>query len=413
MAARGACAMCAAGGAAAFLHALANSAWAEDLQRASATAPIRSASGDAPGTSTAHLANPTQTPAASASPSSTATLAESFLAPARHWKSIGGNKVKCLLCPRHCEVDPGRRGECGVRENRAGAYFTLDQNRIASLHIDPIEKKPLFHFLPGAKALSLAAPGCNFHCKFCQNWQISQSAPEDLECQPIPPAQIARLALAQNTQCIAYTYSEPVVYYELMFDTSEAARRAGVRNVMISNGSIEPGPMRELCEVLDAVKVDFKSFRQKLYREICAGDLRPVLDTMRLVHSLGKWLEIVVLIIPTLNDSPEECRDLCKWVLDNLGPDVPVHFSRFTPNYKLRNLPATPVKRLETHAEIAREAGIHYAYVGNVPGHRLENTYCPQCSEMVISRYGFEAENRLKPGGKCPKCGQAIPGVWS
>lgn len=339
--------------------------------------------------------------------------ASRFIAPARHWEKGDNDEVTCRLCPRLCELEKGQRGDCRVRQNINGELKTLVHGRVVSLHVDPIEKKPMFHFLPASSALSLATAGCNFRCRFCQNWQISQNRPEDVEAVYLAPAKVAAMAAEKKIAGIAYTYSEPVVFYEFMLDTAREARKRGVRNVMISNGSIRPEPMRELCEVLDGIKVDFKAYQRKFYSDVCRGELQPVLDTMKLVRSLGKWLEIVVLIIPTLNDSAAECKEMCQWIHGELGPDVPLHFSRFTPNYKMRNLPATPMKTLERNCDIAQECGIRYIYLGNAPGHRRESTWCPGCGEQVIERYGFVARSRLKPGGKCPRCEYPIPGVWA
>jgi len=335
-----------------------------------------------------------------------------FIAEARHWETLPTGEIQCHLCPNECEVKPGERGTCRVRENQNGDYKTLVYGRVASLNVDPIEKKPLFHFLPGKTALSLATAGCNINCQFCQNWQISQSLPEDLEAALVSPERMAALAHNKHIPVIAYTYSEPVISFENMIDTARAARPLGVRSVMISNGYIQAKPMLELCEALDAIKIDFKGFNPTFYRDTCRGELKPVLETLQLVRRKGKWLEIVCLIIPTLNDSPAECKRMCRWIVENLGPDVPVHFTRFHPNYKLENLPPTPTKTLERNREIARKAGIRFPYVGNVPGHKFENTFCPECETMIISRYGFVAKSTLEDGA-CPHCSTKIPGVWS
>jgi pyruvate formate lyase activating enzyme len=335
-----------------------------------------------------------------------------FVADARHWDA-DGDVVTCRLCPRECKVPPDERGYCGVRENRGGKYKTLVYARPCCVNVDPIEKKPLFHFLPGSQAFSLATAGCNIECKFCQNWQTSQVRPEQVESDYLPPARVPELTVKTGARSVAFTYDEPVVFYEYMFDIAAEARRKSLKTVMISNGYIQAKPMKQLLEHLSAVKIDLKSFSEDFYANTCHGHLQPVLETLALIKKAGAWLEIVVLIVPTLNDGAEECRRLAGWVLDRLGPDVPVHFTRFHPIYKLTNLPSTPVETLTRNREIALAAGLHYVYVGNVPGHPGESTCCPGCKRVVIERYGLYAKSRLKPDGACPDCGFKIPGVWA
>ena len=336
-----------------------------------------------------------------------------YVAPARHFKKLDNQRVECQLCPRKCQVADRERGYCGVRENRAGDYFTLVHSRVVALHIDPIEKKPLSHFRPGSNALSLATAGCNIECKFCQNWNISQFRPEQVKATTITPRQMIDLAKDRSVNIIAYTYSEPVVYYEYMADVAAEGNARGVESVMISNGYILPDPMRELVPLLAAVKIDLKAFTEKFYDEACTGGkLQPVLDTLKLLSAMGKWFEIVVLIIPTLNDDPAETRDMARWIKAELGPDVPLHFSRFHPTYKITNLPPTPVSTLERCQTIAREEGLNFAYLGNVPGHPAESTYCPGCGQVLIKRYGYTILQNRIADSKCPSCGRAIPGIW-
>jgi len=332
--------------------------------------------------------------------------------PARFYKKLSRNRVQCRLCPQKCKVKPGERGDCEVRENRGGEYYTLDYGNPCAVHNDPIEKKPLFHFLPGTLAFSMACAGCNIECEFCQNWRISQTRPQMVETYDIPPGKAVELARKYNSKSIAMTYTEPVIFYEYVYDTAAESKKQGLPTVMISNGYIEREPMKELCKVLGAVKIDFKAFSQKFYDEYCGGDLQPVLDTLKLLKEEGIWFEMVHLTIPTLNDSPKETGELCKWIIKNLGPDVPLHFTRFHPDYKLRNLPPTPIKTLERQRKQAMDAGIHYVYAGNVPGHPGENTYCHSCREMLIQRVGFSIVKNIIKDGKCPKCGAKIPGVW-
>jgi pyruvate formate lyase activating enzyme len=339
---------------------------------------------------------------------------ERFVADARWWESFGEDgSVKCLLCPKKCRVSVGKRGACKVRENRGGKYKTLVHSRTVAKNVDPVEKKPLYHFLPSTKAFSIATAGCNIECKFCQNWQISQSFPEKLDSEYLSPEKV--VSLAENKfKCptIAYTYSEPTVFYEYMYDTAKLGKEKGIRSVMISNGFMNEKPLRELCKNLSAVKIDLKAFTEKFYKETCSGELKPVLNTLKVLKDIGIWFEIVVLIIPTLNDSEKENREMCRWIVKNLGPDVPIHYSQFHSTYKIRNLPRTPIKTLERCHDIAKEEGINYAYLGNVWTHKYASTFCPGCGKVLIKRQGYHTEIVGLKEGKCEKCGKIIPGVW-
>ena len=336
-----------------------------------------------------------------------------FVKEARYYEKLDGGRVRCTLCPHECEVADMERGTCSVRENRGGTYYTLVHSRPCSLAVDPIEKKPLFHFLPGSRAFSIATAGCNIECKFCQNWQISQFRPEDVRGAYYPPDKVVEEARRSRCASIAYTYSEPVVFYEYMYDTAVAGRKEGVRSVIISNGFINKEPVLELCKVLDAVKVDLKAFTEKFYRETCRGELKPVLDALKWIKETGIWLELVVLIVPTLNDGEDEIRRMCEWVYKELGPHVPMHFSRFHPTYMIKNLPITPTRTLEMARRTAVETGVQFAYVGNVWGHPYEHTYCPRCGELLINRAGYSTTVTALENGKCKKCNVEIPGVWS
>lgn len=336
-----------------------------------------------------------------------------YVRPAMHYKKLEALRVECQLCPRRCQVADQERGYCGVRENRGGEYVTLVHSRVCSHHADPIEKKPLFHFLPGTTAFSIATAGCNMECKFCQNWNISQFRPEQVPSAYLPPEKLVEACRSSESKSLAFTYSEPVIFYEYMFDAAKEAKARGILPVMISNGFIEPEPMRQLAPHLSAVKVDLKAFTEKFYDEVCSGHLEPVLKTLVLLKELGTWLEIVVLIVPTLNDSAEEIKSMTAWVAEKLGPDVPVHFTRYHPTYKIKNLPPTPLDTLDRAYRIARQQGLHFVYLGNVPGHQAESTYCPGCGETLIGRYGFHILKMTIQEGKCSKCGRAIPGVWS
>jgi pyruvate formate lyase activating enzyme len=332
---------------------------------------------------------------------------------ALYFKKLENLEIECQLCPRKCNVGDKERGFCGVRENKKGTYYTLVYGNPCSLNIDPIEKKPFFHFLPGSTAFSLATAGCNLNCKFCQNWQISQFRPEQIRSMKLTPDQIASNAIDSNCRILAYTYSEPTVFYEYMKDCSIAGKFKNLRSVMVTAGFIEPDPMKELIPHLSAIKVDLKSFSEKYYNDICNADLKPVLDTLILLKKSGIWFEIVYLMVPTLNDSREEIQSLCAWIIKELGPDIPIHFTRFHPEYLLKNLPSTPVESLEQAYEIALKFGLNFPYIGNVPGHKAENTYCPGCKTILIERQGFQVSIFDLADGRCKKCGREIPGVWT
>ena len=329
------------------------------------------------------------------------------------YRKLPDRRVECQLCPRACQVADQERGGCGVRENRGGVYYTLVHSLPCTVHLDPIEKKPFFHVLPGERALSWATAGCNVECKFCQNWKISQFRPEQVASFGATPEELARQARAAGARLLSATYTEPVVFWEYVRDAARAARFLGVRTTVVSNGYISEQPLKEVLPHLAAVKVDLKSFRESFYREVVRGELKPVLRTLEIVRASGVWLEIVVLLIPTLNDSEAEIRDLARWVRANLGPEVPLHFTRFHPTYRLTNLPPTPVATLERAHAITRAEGLDFVYLGNLPGHPAAHTLCPGCGERLIERAGFTVrENRLRRGA-CPTCSRPIPGLWS
>jgi len=279
---------------------------------------------------------------------------------ASYYEKLADLKIRCTLCPRECTVADRERGYCGVRENRAGIYRTLVHSNPCAIHVDPIEKKPLYHFLPGSKAYSVATVGCNIECKFCQNWEISQFTPEQRPSVHLSPKDLARKALASGCRSIAYTYTEPIVFYEYMRDCALAGTAKGIKSVMISNGYIKEKPLRELIPKLDGVKIDLKAFTNTFYRDMCNGELKPVLDTLKILKETGIWFEIVVLIIPTKNDSSDEIRTLCSWIKDNLSTTVPIHFTRFHPVYKIKDLPRTPHRTLKGAYKIARESGLKF-----------------------------------------------------
>ena len=335
-----------------------------------------------------------------------------FIVEAQFYEKLPNKKTRCKLCPRECVIDDRERSYCGVRENRGGTYYTLVHSRVCAAHIDPIEKKPLFHFCPGILAFSVATAGCNVNCKFCQNWDISQSRPEQVRSTYLPPKELANLAQQYRCPAIAYTYSEPVVFYEYMRDAADAGHALGIKSVVVSGGYIQQDPLRKLCQGVDAIKVDLKAFSEKYYKEVVNGELKPVLEALVTMRKLGMWSEIVYLVVPTLNDSDAEFRALAQWVKSNLGAEVPLHFSRFYPQYLLKNLPPTPLETLERAKAIADAEGLHYVYLGNTPGHPAESTYCPKCHRIVIERIGFTVKEIHLRKGKCEYCQQAIAGVW-
>jgi len=335
-----------------------------------------------------------------------------FTVEAQFYEKLPHKKTRCKLCPRECVIDDRERGYCGVRENHGGSYYSLVYSRVCAAHIDPIEKKPLFHFCPGTLAFSVATAGCNVNCKMCQNWDISQSRPEQVRNTYLPPKDLANLARQNRCPSIAYTYSEPVVFYEYLQDTADAGHALGIKSVVVTGAFIQQEPLKKLCQGVDAIKVDLKAFSENFYKEVVNGQLKPVLDALVTMRKLGMWSEIVYLIVPSLNDTDAEFRALAQWIKSNLGSDVPLHFTRFHPEYLLKNLPPTPLETLERAKAIADAEGLHYVYLGNIPGHPAESTYCPKCRRVVIGRIGFTITEMHLRKGKCEYCQQVIPGVW-
>ncbi len=327
------------------------------------------------------------------------------------------NQVECQLCPKYCRIDPGRTGDCGIRVNLDGKLVATTWGHPCALHLDPIEKKPLFHFLPGTQILSLATVGCNLHCHNCQNWSISQAVPEETSAYDLPPPDLVALASREGCPSVAYTYTEPLVYFEYTRDTCSAAHDAGLRNVLVTAGYANEEPLRELLPLVDAANVDLKAFDNDFYEKYCEGTLRPVLRCLELCMEYGVHLEVTNLLIPTLNDSPEQVGKLVDWMIGALGPDVPLHFSRFYPRYKMKNLPPTSAETLERSRDLALSRGLRYVYVGNLRSRDGESTFCPNQScpgrgRALVKRSGYRIlENRLKYG-RCPDCGAEIYGRW-
>jgi len=345
------------------------------------------------------------------------------LAPkARYWKplNIKDNSsapketiARCLLCANGCAIPNGQRGKCRTRMNVNGELKSLVYGRPVSIHIDPIEKKPLYNYLPGSAAFSLATAGCPLRCKFCQNWEISQASPEDNEVPFTPPGRIVDAAHTSKSPVIAFTYNEPTVFIEYLTDIAREAKKQGIRSVLISCGFMNEAPLAEMCTVLDAIKIDLKGYSEDFYRSVCGAQLQPVLRSIKQVAKSRVHLEIVNLVVPTLNDSDKMLQELIKWILGEIGPDVPVHFTRFHPDYQLRNLPPTPVATLESAYNMAMSKGMHYPYVGNVPDHPGNHTYCPNCKKAVIKRQGFFISEMNLDGGRCKFCKHKIAGVWA
>jgi pyruvate formate lyase activating enzyme len=320
--------------------------------------------------------------------------------------------VQCELCPKMCIIEPGQSGDCRVRINIDDVLTTVVYGFPCSMHPDPIEKKPLFHFLPGTRILSLATVGCNLHCLNCQNWEISQANPEETPATPYPPQKLVELAAKNGFTSIAYTYTDPVVYYEYTYDSAKLARQNNIRNVLVTASYINPEPWKELLKFIDAANIDLKGITEDFYRDVCSGTLKPVLDALVLAKASGILLEVTNLIIPTLNDKPDQIRRLVKWVRANLGSETPMHFSRFSPRYKMRHLPPTSARTLDTARQIALEEGLHYVYIGNILSVEGQNTYCPSCKGLLIERSGYTIlQNRLSRGC-CPDCSRKIYGVW-
>ncbi len=329
-----------------------------------------------------------------------------------YYTPLGGKQVRCELCPTACVVSDGERGYCEVRENRNGKYYSLVYGNPVTWHVDPIEKKPFFHVLPASGSFSIATTGCNFDCKFCQNYEISQARPEETANFDMSADLVVAAAKRTGCKSIASTYVEPTIFYEYMYDIGVLAREEGILNVCHSNGYINQKPLKALCRVLDAACIDLKGFTEEYYRSVTEGTLQPVLETLKTLKGEGVHVEIVNLVVPTKNDAMDQIRQMCLWIKEKLGPDTPLHFSRFYPMYKLRNLPPTPVSTLERARKIGLSVGLEYVYIGNVPGHEGENTHCPRCKKLLIQRIGYRILQNHLIGRTCRYCGHSLPGIW-
>ncbi len=321
--------------------------------------------------------------------------------------------VQCQLCPRFCVLKPGEIGNCHVRKNEKGKLISLVYAKPCSLALDPIEKKPLYHFLPGEQALSIATIGCNLHCKHCQNWEISQAKPQEFKSLEIKPEEIVKETKKKKAKIISYTYTEPTIFYEYMLDICKIAKKEKIKNTTVTNGFINPEPLKELCKYIDGSNIDLKSIDDEFYKRVCGGRVEPVLEAIKIMKEKGVWIEITNLLIPGLNDSTEQISRLVEWIKKNLGKDVPLHFTSFYPTYKMLNLPPTSLETLRKARKIALSKGLHFVYTGNLPDEEGSTTFCPKCKKVLIKRKGFGViENNLKKG-KCPECDEKIAGVWS
>jgi pyruvate formate lyase activating enzyme len=331
------------------------------------------------------------------------------------WETREDGKLQCNLCGHRCVIAEDAFGFCNVRQNIGGKLKTHSYDKIITVHVDPIEKKPLAHFLPGSLSLSIATAGCNFRCDFCQNWRISQSprsGSDERAGEAIPPEELVELAVRQGCASISYTYTEPTIFFELAYDTSIAAREKGLKNCFVSNGFMTPQAVETISPVLDAINVDLKAFRDETYRTVCGGRLQPVLDSLEALVAAGVWVEVTTLVVPGMNDSAEELGRIAEFIATRLGRGVPWHVGRFHGDYRMTHTPATPLATLESAVQLGREAGLKYIYCGNVPGRTDERTYCPACDKMLIDRDGFCVGRVEIVSGKCPACGEAIEGVW-
>jgi pyruvate formate lyase activating enzyme len=337
----------------------------------------------------------------------------SLPAEARHYKKLAGGTVNCRLCFRTCVIQKGKRGFCRNRENREGILYSLVYGRPAALQLDPIEKEPMFHNLPGTDILCTGTASCNFRCKFCHNWHLSQRTFEELEprTRNMSPADVVGEAQKREAG-LSFTYNEPTVFYEFMFDIARLGREKGLNTIFHTNGGMQAEPMKALLRHMKGVTVDLKGFTADYYRNVSFARMTPVLNTLSLIKREGKWLEIVNLLIPTFNDDMEHIREMCIWIRENLGTEVPLHFTRFYPAYKMKHLPPTPVKTLEKARDTAVAEKIKFVYIGNVPGHKYNSTFCPECKNKIISRTHFSVHNVKLKNGRCKYCDYPVPGIW-
>ncbi len=320
--------------------------------------------------------------------------------------------TKCLICPNECVIKLGESGLCHNRVNHEDKLYSIAYGNPCAVNIDPIEKKPLNHFLPGSKAFSIGTAGCNLACMNCQNWTISQVSPKETRNYDLMPDKLIEQAITSKCQSIAYTYSEPISFYEYTHDSARLARQQGIKNVLVTAGYINEEPLRNWCKYIDAARVDLKSFSNDIYLKLSAGALQPVLNTLKTFAEMGVWLEVINLVVPSWTDNLDMIKRMCNWLAENGLANSPLHFDRFHPDYKLTQLSATPIGVLTQAREIALAAGIKYVYIGNVPGLDAQNTICPRCKEIVVERRGFTVVQNNLVKGSCKNCGEKIAGIW-
>ncbi|MEW6481444.1 MAG: AmmeMemoRadiSam system radical SAM enzyme [bacterium] len=333
-----------------------------------------------------------------------------------YYTKLKNGKIRCKKCPHRCLLKKNYRGACKTNVNKDGVLYSKSYGNPCVINIDPIEKKPFFHFLPGTKAFSISTAGCNLRCHYCQNWDISQKKPEETRNYDLLPEKLISLVCEwrnkdSGVQSLAYTYGEPAAFYEYMIDSSVLAKEKGIKNIVITAGYLDRTPLKRLCKEVDAIKIDLKGFDEDFYKDICSAELDYVKEACEIVAESGVWFEIVNLVVPTLNDDMGKIKAICKWVY-SLSPDIPLHFSRFHPQYKLLNLPPTPFETLFSAYKIAKDCGINHPYIGNIPDGEWNNTYCPGCKKMLIERAGYSVLKNLIKDGMCPGCKRKISGFW-
>ncbi len=336
-----------------------------------------------------------------------------FLREAMFYNRLDNNTVQCGICFRRCILKEGQRSFCRNKENIGGRLYNLIHSRPSSIQIDPIEKEPALHMLPGTKILCFGTAGCNFRCIFCHNWQLSQRAIEDMRSYDVSPEEAVNKAIEEGIPTLSFTYNDPISFYEYVYDIAKLAKEKNLKILWHSNGTLNPEPLRELLKYTDAVTLDLKAFTEELYKKNSSAKLEPVLKALKIIKESGTWLEIVNLHIPTLNDNPRDVKKMCLWIKENLGKDTPLHFSRFYPAYQLKMLPLTPLETLDQAHKIAKDAGLEYVTIGNVPGHKYNSTFCPECGKRLIHRIHFMVFSNNVKNGRCKFCEYQIPGIWS